>query len=171
MTGYSVWNLTTLPTELTYHPTCLDLEPQFIYIDHPPQSPLYLDHPPIHSFLHQSIQFKVDTMAPTMVGQYDEAAASAILEPISVSLHVASYTPLNSIALYVGMPVCHCGAGHLLRVNPLSFTCMHTRSWTSGVFNMMVLQYFLYQKGDKTWIKLLVAYLCVSPLQSYQVSS
>ena len=31
---------------------------------------------------------------------------------------------------------------------------------------MMVLQYFLYQKGDKTWIKLLVAYLCVSPLQS-----
>ena len=110
-------------------------------------------------------------MAPTMVGQYDEAAASAILEPISVSLHVAPNTPLTITALYVGMPVCHCGAGHLLRVSPLSFTCIHTRLWTSGVFNMMVLQYFLYQKGDKTWIKLLVAYLCVSPLQSYQVSS
>lgn len=59
-------------------------------------------------------------MAPTMVGQYDEAAASAILEPISVSLQVASYTPLTSIALHVGMPVCHCGAGHLLRVSPAS---------------------------------------------------
>jgi hypothetical protein len=28
---------------------------------------------------------------------------------------------------------------------------------------MMVLQYFLYQRGDKAWIKLLVGYLCVSP--------
>ena len=27
---------------------------------------------------------------------------------------------------------------------------------------MMVLQYFLYQRGDKAWIKLLVGYLCVS---------
>ena len=27
---------------------------------------------------------------------------------------------------------------------------------------MMVIQYFLYQRGDKAWIKLLVGYLCVS---------
>lgn len=32
--GFSVWNLTTLPTELTYHPTCLDLDLQSTYIGH-----------------------------------------------------------------------------------------------------------------------------------------
>lgn len=66
-------------------------------------------------------------MAPTMVGQYDEAAASAILEPISVSLHDASIAQLTIVALYVGMPVCHCGAGHLLRVS-LSLTTIHRRA-------------------------------------------
>lgn len=33
---------------------------------------------------------------------------------------------------------------------------------------MMILQYFLYQRGDNAWIKLLVGYLCVSlPLSHY----
>lgn len=33
---------------------------------------------------------------------------------------------------------------------------------------MMVLQYFIYQRGDKTWIQLLVGYLFVSPVYVYQ---
>jgi len=102
-------------------------------------------------------------MSPTEVGGYNEAEASAILAPISVSRH----HPSSRVTMLTNSILC-------LDVNTLLYSSIHSfreslSSWhrrvlmARGGFNMMILQYFLYQRGDKAWIKLLVGYLCVSP--------
>lgn len=98
----------------------------------------------------------------------------------SPSLYVARSLTLDRVVdahamtgLHVAMPVRQYHPRHLLCVSARPrgayrrYSTIRARpadSHTRGVLSMMVLQYYRYQRGDKRWLHVLVAYLFVRGL-------